>query len=105
MIYIYGVGYNPKYFENPEKFDPERFSIDNRHGKNPFDYIPFSGGPRNCIGSKFGLMELKLTLSKLVRNFIFIPANEKNYELQICSLVVLRSENGVKIGLKNREYS
>lgn len=41
---------NPDYFENPEKFDPSRFET--MDGKLPFAYIPFSAGPRNCIGKK-----------------------------------------------------
>lgn len=42
---------DPKYFENPDKFDPYRFMKDTSN-KNAFNYIPFSAGPRNCIGKK-----------------------------------------------------
>lgn len=41
---------DPKYFENPDKFDPERFSDENKHKIVPFTYFPFGVGPRNCIG-------------------------------------------------------
>lgn len=48
VIYSYGVLNDPNNFPNPEIFDPSRFdSID---GKKPYNFIPFSAGPRNCIG-------------------------------------------------------
>lgn len=44
---------DPKYFPNPQKFDPERFSEDNKASIVPYTYLPFGEGPRNCIGKEF----------------------------------------------------
>lgn len=45
-----GVHTSPKYFENPGKFDPDRFMPENAHKINKHTLVPFSIGPRNCIG-------------------------------------------------------
>lgn len=47
---IYGMHHDPKYFPQPNKFDPERFNDVNKHNIVPGTYLPFGGGPRNCIG-------------------------------------------------------
>ncbi|KAK4875636.1 hypothetical protein RN001_012058 [Aquatica leii] len=70
------IQHDEKYFPNPEKFDPERFSNDNKHKIVPFTYLPFGTGPRNCIGSRFALLEIKLMLVELLQNFEIVP-NEK----------------------------
>lgn len=49
-IPIYGLHHDPKYYPEPEKFDPERFSDENKHKIVPGTYMPFGVGPRNCIG-------------------------------------------------------
>lgn len=52
MISILGLHYDPKYFPEPDKFDPERFSEENKRNILPYSYIPFGEGPRQCIGEE-----------------------------------------------------
>ncbi|XP_044262034.1 cytochrome P450 9e2-like [Tribolium madens] len=59
IIPIYGIHRDPQYFPNPDKFDPERFSDENKAKIVPGTYMPFGVGPRNCIGSRFALLEIK----------------------------------------------
>jgi cytochrome P450 len=47
---IYALHHDPEYFPDPERFNPERFSEENKHKIQPFTNIPFGVGPRNCIG-------------------------------------------------------
>nr|XP_036231701.1 uncharacterized protein LOC106622644 [Bactrocera oleae] len=114
---IIAMGTNPQHFPAPFEFKPERF--ENRNSSNPYDYIPFSAGPRNCIGQKFAMMELKVTLSKIIRHFNILPAvdglstgihdpadrNDKinnPYDARLGFFLTLKSVNGLNIRLKHR---
>ncbi|XP_063825192.1 cytochrome P450 9e2-like [Ostrinia nubilalis] len=74
-IPVWSFHRDPQYFPNPEKFDPERFSVENRHKIKPFTYMPFGVGPRNCIGSRFALCEVKVMVYQLL----------KTLEVSLCS--------------------
>lgn len=53
LVPVYGVHRDPRYYPNPDKFDPERFSDENKGNIEPLSYFPFGSGPRNCIGTLF----------------------------------------------------
>ncbi|CAB3238032.1 unnamed protein product [Arctia plantaginis] len=65
---------DPQYFPNPDKFDPERFSEENKHKIHPFAYMPFGVGPRNCIGSRFALCEIKAITYQILLHMELSPA-------------------------------
>ncbi|KAM3966419.1 cytochrome P450 9e2-like isoform 1-T3 [Aphomia sociella] len=67
---------DPNFFPDPLKFDPERFSEENKHKIQPFSYMPFGIGPRNCIGSRFALCEVKVMLYQLLQHMEVTP-NER----------------------------
>lgn len=52
-VAVSGIHRNPKYYPNPDTFDPERFSDSNKSSIDPYAYLPFGAGPRNCIGNLF----------------------------------------------------
>nr|ARO50425.1 cytochrome P450 [Chironomus tentans] len=75
-INIFSLHRDPEYFPDPEKFDPERFSEENIKNIRPFTFLPFGEGPRNCIGMRFGQMQSKIGITKLIKNFKFSPCDK-----------------------------
>ncbi|RZF44805.1 hypothetical protein LSTR_LSTR000757 [Laodelphax striatellus] len=69
IIPVYGLHHDPKLFPNPEKFIPERFSKENQDKIVPYSYLPFGEGPRNCIGMRFGKMQIKLAVASILLHF------------------------------------
>ena len=87
---------HPDYWQSPEAFDPERFSSENRKRIHKFAYFPFGGGPRLCIGSGFAMLESRIILAELVRNFRFEHSGEP---VELDPLITLRPRNGLRLRL------
>ncbi len=89
---------NPKYFPDPERFDPSRFDKATQTERPKHAYIPFGGGARTCIGNAFALMELQLLLAMIVRGWDIDPPAD--YQLKLEPSVTLRPEGGMPVRLR-----
>ena len=102
-ISIFGIHRNENHWKNPLQFNPDRFIGDNYLKRDPYCYIPFSAGPRNCVGQRFALLELKICLYYILKNFNLTSMQTEN-ELEICTDIVTRSRNGVLIKFEELKF-
>ncbi|OWR47721.1 CYP4M25 protein [Danaus plexippus plexippus] len=98
-ILIYELHRQADQFVEPYKFLPERFLKEPTW--HPFSYLPFSAGPRNCIGQKFAMMEMKLLLSKVLTVYRLLPIT-KPQDIIFYADILLRS-NQVKVKIEKRK--
>lgn len=70
-IPVYGINWDEDIYPNPSKFDPDRFSPEETQKRHPFTQLGFGEGPRICIGMRFGIVEMKLGLAKILLRYKF----------------------------------
>jgi cytochrome P450 len=101
QVISYVIHRDPRWFPDPLRFDPERFSPDRVEEIPQFAYFPFGGGPRVCIGSHFAMMEMRLVAAMLLQRFDVRLADHQG-EVQLLPQMSLRPRGGLRLTFSRR---
>lgn len=104
MISVYNIHHSPQVWERPEEFLPERFDLEGpvpNETNTDFRYIPFSGGPRKCVGDQFALLEAIVALTVFVQRFNFelIPGQD----IGMTTGATIHTTNGLYMKVSQRQ--
>ncbi|KAF2902947.1 hypothetical protein ILUMI_03247 [Ignelater luminosus] len=94
IISILGLHSDEEYFPDPERFDPERFSKENKRKIPQLSYLPFGEGPRICIGFRFGMMQVRVGLIVLLQKYVFTLNNKTKTPLKMKPFSIVLSALG-----------
>lgn len=100
VVCQYTMHRDPRYFPEPERFDPERFAPEAKAARPQFSYFPFGGGPRRCLGEGFALTEGVLVIATLARRWRLrlVPG----HPVEVLPQHLLRAKHGMVMSLEKR---
>lgn len=92
----------PQIYPNPDVFDPDNFLPEKTANRHYYAFVPFSAGPRSCVGRKYAMLKLKILLSTILRNFR-VQSTVKESDFRLQADVILKRAEGFKVKLEPRK--
>ena len=100
LVSVYTIHRHSRFWNDAERFDPQRFASDNGSERDSCAYLPFGAGPRTCLGSRFGLMEVMLIVATMAQQFRLRLAG--NQEVEPEASLTLHPRRGLPMSLQRR---
>lgn len=102
VVATYKLHRRPDVYPNPDQFDPDNFLPERSANRHYYAFVPFSAGPRSCVGRKYAMLKLKIILSTILRNFrVYSDLKETDFQLQ--ADIILKRAEGFKVRLQPRK--
>ncbi|BFZ18234.1 hypothetical protein BsWGS_21273 [Bradybaena similaris] len=100
-VILYNAHHNPLIWGDTLKFDPDRFLPENVEARSSYAFVPFSAGPRNCIGQNFAMHEIKIVLARILRKFTI--RLEPDFKVEKAESLVMRAKNDIHLLVAERQ--
>jgi len=104
QIPVYAMHRSEEFFPDPDTFNPDRWSPENKSQINTYTYLPFGGGPRGCLGSRFAMEQMKIIVCTMISQFEFYPVEKTPAKMKFkdgFSIVI--QPIGTTIGIRTRQ--
>ena len=101
IIPFYTLHHDPDAWDDPEKFDPERFRSPAKETRHPYQFMPFGAGPRICLGMRLALMEVKILLVKILLKYKFVRSPETQVPMAMHAGNTLAPKDGVHLKIES----
>ncbi|XP_053332465.1 cytochrome P450 3A30-like [Clarias gariepinus] len=105
MVPTYALHRDPEYWPDPETFNPDRFTQENKESIEPYAYMPFGLGPRNCIGMRFAVVSMKLAAVEVLQRFNVSLSEETKVPLELDNSGLLAPKNPIKLKFTPRKIT
>ncbi|XP_046992824.1 cytochrome P450 4g15 [Schistocerca americana] len=101
VVGTYKIHHREDIYPNPEVFNPDNFIPEKTADRHYYAFIPFSAGPRSCVGRKYAMLKLKIILSTILRNYrVYSDLTEKDFKLT--ADIILKRAEGFKVRMEPR---
>ncbi|XP_078489132.1 cytochrome P450 4F2-like [Ciona intestinalis] len=100
VLHIYALHHHEEFWKDPHIFDPSRFTQENMKSMNSYTYVPFSAGPRNCIGQKFAMNKIKVAVAQVLRQFRIKP--DLTRTIKRSADMIYKTTSGLYLNIERR---
>lgn len=102
MLPQWGVHRDPRWYDDPETFDPDRWTSDRASGRPNYSYFPFGGGPRHCIGKHLSMLEAQIILATVAQNCRLRLAPEQSENLEFAPTLTMHPSDPIQMQVQKR---